>query len=401
MLAAIGVSALLTMPRGEDPDFQAPTFSAIVVYPGTSPKDMEELVVDPIEKKMNELDDVKRIRSRMDDGLAVVSVEFKYESDPDKKYQDVVRELDGSRGELPADILSIDILKFSPSDVNILQVALLSETAPYKELEDWSKKLKERLEKIKTLKNVDNWAFPNQQVRISLNLEKLAQNHIPVTRVFSAIQAENINIPGGSIEMGSKKFNVKTSGAYENVDEIKNTIVSSAGGKLVFVRDIADVEFNYEDQNYIARLNGKRGVFVTASRKMGTNIFSVEEEMKPVLEQFKKELPKHIRFEQSFDNAESVRNRLGGLSRDFGIAILLVLLTLLPLGFRAAFVVMISIPLSLLIGLFLLNMFDITINQLSIVGLVVSLGLLVDDSIVVVENIERYLRVGSMHLNRM
>ena len=394
MLAAIGVSALLTMPRGEDPDFQAPTFSAIVVYPGTSPKDMEELVVDPIEKKMNELDDVKRIRSRMDDGLAVVSVEFKYESDPDKKYQDVVRELDGLRGELPADILSIDILKFSPSDVNILQVALLSETAPYKELEDWSKKLKERLEKIKTLKNVDNWAFPNQQVRISLNLEKLAQNHIPVTRVFSAIQAENINIPGGSIEMGSKKFNVKTSGAYENVDEIKNTIVSSAGGKLVFVRDIADVEFNYEDQNYIARLNGKRGVFVTASRKMGTNIFSVEEEMKPVLEQFKKELPKHIRFEQSFDNAESVRNRLGGLSRDFGIAILLVLLTLLPLGFRAAFVVMISIPLSLLIGLFLLNMFDITINQLSIVGLVVSLGLLVDDSIVVVENIERYLRVG-------
>ena len=394
MLAAIGFSALLTMPRGEDPDFQAPTFSAIVVYPGTSPKDMEELVVDPIEKKMNELDDVKRIRSRMDDGLAVVSVEFKYESDPDKKYQDVVRELDGLRGELPADILSIDILKFSPSDVNILQVALLSETAPYKELEDWSKKLKERLEKIKTLKNVDNWAFPNQQVRISLNLEKLAQNHIPLTRVFSAIQAENINIPGGSIEMGSKKFNVKTSGAYENVDEVKNTIVSSAGGKLVFVKDIADVEFNYEDQNYIARLNGKRGVFVTASRKMGTNIFSVEEEMKPVLEQFKKELPKHIRFEQSFNNAESVRNRLGGLSRDFGIAILLVLLTLLPLGFRAAFVVMISIPLSLLIGLFLLNMFGITINQLSIVGLVVSLGLLVDDSIVVVENIERYLRMG-------
>ena len=394
MLAAIGFSALLTMPRGEDPDFQAPTFSAIVVYPGTSPKDMEELVVDPIEKKMNELDDVKRIRSRMDDGLAVVSVEFKYESDPDKKYQDVVRELDGLRGELPADILSIDILKFSPSDVNILQVALLSETAPYKELEDWSKKLKERLEKIKTLKNVDNWAFPNQQVRISLNLEKLAQNHIPLTRVFSAIQAENVNIPGGSIEMGSKKFNVKTSGAYENVDEVKNTIVSSAGGKLVFVKDIADVEFNYEDQNYIARLNGKRGVFVTASRKMGTNIFSVEEEMKPVLEQFKKELPKHIRFEQSFNNAESVRNRLGGLSRDFGIAILLVLLTLLPLGFRAAFVVMISIPLSLLIGLFLLNMFGITINQLSIVGLVVSLGLLVDDSIVVVENIERYLRMG-------
>ena len=160
MLIAIGVNSLLNMPRGEDPDFQAPQFSVIVVYPGTSPKDMEELVVDPVEKRMNELDDIKRIVSHMDDGLAVIRVEFKYETDPDKKYQDVVREIDALRNKLPQDILNIDIQKFSPSDVNIMQIALLSETTPYKDLEEWSKKLKERLEKIKTLKNVDNWAFP-------------------------------------------------------------------------------------------------------------------------------------------------------------------------------------------------------------------------------------------------
>ncbi|HZE84286.1 MAG TPA: efflux RND transporter permease subunit, partial [Puia sp.] len=97
MLAAIGTNSLLNMPRGEDPDIQAPTFSAIVIYPGTSPKDMEELVVDPIEKRFNEMDDVKRIRSTIDDGLAVVQIEFKYETDPDKKYQDVIRELNAVR----------------------------------------------------------------------------------------------------------------------------------------------------------------------------------------------------------------------------------------------------------------------------------------------------------------
>src|ERR1044072_5665323 len=156
MLIAIGVNSLLNMPRGEDPDFAAPQFSVVVVYPGTSPKDMEELVVDPIEKRMNELDDIKRVLSRMDDGLAVVRIEFKYESDPDKKYQDVVREMDALKTELPQDILDVDILKFSPTDVNILQIALLSETTPYKDLEEWSKKLKERLEKVKTLKNIDN-----------------------------------------------------------------------------------------------------------------------------------------------------------------------------------------------------------------------------------------------------
>jgi multidrug efflux pump subunit AcrB len=394
MLIAIGVNSLLNMPRGEDPDFQAPTFSLVVVYPGTSPKDMEELVVDPIEKRMNELDDIKRIVSRIDDGLAVIQVEFKYESDPDKKYQDVVREVDALKTQLPRDIADINILKFSPADVNILQIALMSETTPYKDLEEWSKELKERLEKIKSLKNVDNWAFPQQQVRVSLQLEKLAQYGIPLNKVLGAIQSENVNIPGGSIEMGEKKFNIKTSGDYKSVEEIKNTIVSNVNGKLVYVKDIAEVNFNYEEQTYIARLNGKRGVFVTASRKMGTNIFDVEKQIKPVLEKFRKELPKSIAYEQSFDNAKSVHTRLGGFTRDFAIAIFLVLLTLLPLGVRASIVVMISIPLSLAIGLFLLDMFGITINQLSIVGMVVALGLLVDDSIVVVENIERYLRMG-------
>lgn len=394
MLIAIGVNSLFNMPRGEDPDFQAPQFNVVVIYPGTSPQDMEQLVIDPVEKKINELDDIKKIVSKMDDGLGVITVEFKYETDPDKKYQDLVREMDAIRGDLPKEIQDVDILKFSPSDVNIMQVALMSETTPYNDLEERSKKLKENLEKIKSLKNVDNWAFPQQQVRISLNLERMTQNKIALNRVIGAIQNENVNIPGGSIDMGTKKYNIKTSGDYKSVDEIKNTIVTSVNGKSVYVKDIAEVSFDYDEQNYIARLNGKRGVFVTASRKMGTNIFDVEKEMQPVLDQFQKTLPKNIKYEQSFNNAESVRTRLGHFERDFGIAIFLVLLTLLPLGFRASIVVMISIPLSLAIGLFLLDVSGFTINQLSIVGFVVALGLLVDDSIVVVENIERHLRMG-------
>ena len=244
------------------------------------------------------------------------------------------------------------------------------------------------------MKNVDNWAFPQQQVRISVNLEKLAQYHIPINTVLGAIQGENVNVPGGSVEMGDRKFNIKTSGDYKNVEEIGNTIVASVGGKMISVKDIAEVGFNYEEQNYIGRLNGKRGVFVTASRKSGTNIFAVEKAMDPVLQQFRKDLPPSIGYEKSFNNAQSVRTRIGHFEMDFAIAIFLVLLTLLPLGPRAAVVVMVSIPLSLAIGLFLLDMFHITINQLSIVGMVVALGLLVDDSIVVVENIERYLRMG-------
>lgn len=393
-LVALGLNSLFNMPRGEDPDFSAPQFAIVVVYPGTGPTDMEQLVVKPIEKKMNELDDIKRIISRIDDGLAVIRVEFKYETDPDDKYQEIVREFNAIRKELPAEIFSTDIMKFSPSDVNVVQVGLLSEVAPYAELETQAKKLKEELEKVKSLKNVGVAAFPQQQVRISINLERMAANRVALNSVLQAIGSENANIPGGSIEMGTKKLNVKTSGEYKSLDEIRQTVVHSTGLNIVKLSDIADVSFNYDEESYRARLNGKRAVWVTASRKIGTNIFEVDEKMTPIFEEFKKALPTHITFEKNFDNAESVRCRLSHFGRDFAIAIFLVLLTLVPLGFRASIVVMISIPLSLLIGLFMLDKAGFSINQLSIVGFVIALGLLVDDSIVVVENIERFLRKG-------
>jgi multidrug efflux pump subunit AcrB len=393
-LVAIGLNSLFNMPRGEDPDFTAPQFAIVIVYPGTSPSDMEHLVVNPIEKKMNELSDIKRITTRIDDGLAVVRIDFKYETDPDDKYQEVVREFNAIRGNLPNEILSTDILKFSPSDVNIIQVGLMSEVAPYSELEEYSKKLKEELEKIKNLKNVQNSAFPRKQVRISINLERLAANKLPLNNILQGIQSENANIPGGSIEMGTKKLNIKTSGDYTSLDEIRNTVIKSTGQNIVRIKDVADVDYNYEEESYKARLNGKRAVWVVASRKMGTNVFDVDKQIKPILEEFQKQLPPHIKFEKSFDNADSVRTRLEHFGKDFAIAIFLVLLTLIPLGFRASLVVMISIPLSLLIGLFLLDKTGFSINQLSIVGFVIALGLLVDDSIVVVENIERFLRMG-------
>lgn len=391
---AMGIGSLLNMPRGEDPDFEAPQFAIVVVYPGTGPSDMEKLVVDPIEKKINELDDIKHIKSRIDDGLMVMRVDFKYESDVDKKYQDMVREVSALRSELPQEILSMNILKFSPSDVSIVQAGLVSEVASYKDLEENAKRLKDELTKVKSLKNVDYWAFPKQQVRVSIDLTRMAANKVPLSNVLMAIQSENVNIPGGSIDMATKKLNVKTSGEYKSLDEINNTVIKSTGSNIVRLKDVAEVAFNYEEESYKARLNGKRAVWVTASRKIGTNVFDVDAKVKPVLEDFQKTLPPHIKFEKSFDNAESVRNRLTHFGKDFAIAIVLVLITLIPLGWRASLVVMISIPTSLLIGLFMLDKSGFSLNQLSIVGFVVALGLLVDDSIVVVENIERYLRKG-------
>lgn len=391
---ALGANSLLNMPRGEDPEFTAPNFAVIVVYPGTDALDMEKLVADPAEERFNALDNIKTLRTSIDDGLMVMRIEYDYEVDPDEKYQEVVREVNALRAELPPDVFRVQINKFSPTDVNIVQVALLSEVASTRELGQQADRLKEQLAKVKSLKNAEDWGYPATTVRVSLNTDRMAQEGIPANRVIGALQAENLNIPGGSIQAGSRKFNVKTSGDYQSLDEIRNTIVYTNGQKIIYLRDIADVSLNYEDESHITRLNGHRAVLVTAGQKIGMNIAKVGQEVNQVVDAFGKTLPPYVKMVKNFDQAASVNNRLGRFAKDFAIAILLVSLTLLPLGMRAAIVVMISIPLSLAIGLAGLNFLGFSINQLSIVGLIVALGILVDDSIVVVENIERYLREG-------
>ena len=391
---SLGIFSLFNMPRGEDPNYAAPQFLLIFVYPGTNPQDMEQLVADPAERKFSELDNVKRIRTDSYDGLVTLRLEYKYDEDPEEKYQEVVREVASLRAELPADVRDIRIQKLIPSDVNIYQWAIVSENAPYNALRRKAEDFEEELEKVKSLKNVTSWGYPAPRVNVRLNLEKLAADRIPVNAVLGAIQSENVNIPGGSVAVGGKKFNVKTSGDYASVDEIKNTIVFTNGTKIVLLKDVADVALGYDEEKHLTRLNGHRCVLVTVSLKDNENIIKTRSAVEPVEAAFRQTLPKSMDLVRVFDQPTSVDRRLARFGTDFTIAILLVLVTLLPLGGRASLVVMISIPLSLAIGLTALNALGYTINQLSIVGMIVALGILVDDSIVVVENIERFLRNG-------
>jgi multidrug efflux pump subunit AcrB len=398
MIIVLGVTTIMNMPRSEDPELNAPQFPIVVIYPGTSPKDMEELVVEPMERQITSLENIKRVKTSISDGVAVLFVEYKYESNVAEKYQELVREVNALRGELPRDIASIEVRKITPSDVNVVQLALISENASREKMKKYAEDLQDELEKIKALKKVEIHGLPKRIVRVDLQLEKMAQMRLPLDAVLGSVQSEIANIPGGSVDAGSKSFNIKTSGNYADLQEVKNTIVLSSNGKNVFLRDIADVYFDYEEEKHITRLNGYRSIFITAAQKSGENITKTQKAYQPVIEKFKEKLPANIDLVHHFDQADNVNRRLGDLGKDFLLAILLVGITLLPLGQRAALIVMISIPLSLAIGIVLLNVLGFNLNQLSIVGLVVALGLLVDDSIVVVENIERWMREGHSRL---
>jgi multidrug efflux pump subunit AcrB len=395
LLIAMGIYSFLKIPQAEDPEFPISIFPVIAIYPGASPADMEQLVVDKVEEALNELEDIERIKTEIKDGVAIIVIEFSSDTDPDKKYDEILRQINSIRSQLPQDLYSIETLKIQAGNTNIIQSALVTGSAGYRELIRYAEELKDELKTVEGVKKAEAVAYPEQELRVSVDIPKLAQFHITVTQLIGAIQSENVNIPGGSIEVGPKKFNIKTTGGYKTTAEVENTIVGSHMGNIVRLRDVADVSWQDEDLRYYGRYNGKKALFIIANMKEGQNIHEVRNRIFEVYDKFEQKLPAGIVLERGFDQAKNVRNKLGRLEKDFLFAFLLVLITLLPLGLRASGIVMISIPLSILTGITGLYLIGFSINQLTIVGAVIALGLLVDDSIVVVENITRWIRGGS------
>jgi multidrug efflux pump subunit AcrB len=395
MLIALGIYSLIKIPQAEDPEFPIPIFPVVAIYPGASPSDIEQLVVDKVEKSLNELEDIKSMKTEIKDGVAVVVIEFTADSDPDKKYDEILRQMNSIRTSLPQDLYSLETLKIQAGNTNIVQSAIVSGISEYSELRKFAEELKDEISSVPGVRKAEAVAYPEQELLVSIDLPKMSQLHIAVSQVIGAIQSENANIPGGSIEIGPKKFNVKTSGSYGSIEEVRRTIVGSNIGQVVYLKDVADVSWNDEDLKYFGRFKGENAAFIIANMKSEQNIHEVHNKIYKVYDSFEKKLPSGFRLERGFDQSQNVKNKLGRLEKDFLFAFLLVLITLLPLGFRASGIVMISIPLSIMIGITGLYLVGFSINQLSIVGAVIALGLLVDDSIVVVENISRWVRGGT------
>ncbi len=393
-LIALGVQALFTIPKAEDPTFPFANFVVVAVLPGATPEDLERLVVDPIETKLKALDDVKKLTSEMQDGLAVIQLEFRAGADPDRKRDEVLRETTALRPTLPAELVRLDVKQFNAAKVNIREVALVAKDVPFESLERIARALKRRLENVRGAGDVEVAGLPKQEVQVALDLERMRALGVSPVEVLNAIGADGANVPAGNIEAGARRFTVKTGGDYRSVAEVRDTLLRAPGNAQLKLGDVARVELRDAEAVQLARFDGQRAVLVAVAQRDNQNVFDVTKDIEAEIDAFEKTLPANVHLARGFDQSKNVEHRLGGFSRDILLAIVLVLVTLLPLGGRASAVVMVSIPLSLALGLFLLKATGFSINQLSIVGFVIALGLLVDDSVVVVENVTRHLREG-------
>jgi multidrug efflux pump subunit AcrB len=395
IITLFGIVSYSTMPKSEDPYAEYHTTTVLVINPGASPEDMETLIVDPIEKSINELDGIKNITTSIQDGVSFSFVEHNIGQDYDKKHQEIIQKVNEVRGNLPETIYKIELGQPSVLNVAIYQLAFVSKGATPIELKKSAEDLKKKLEKINGIRKVAIHAEQELEVQVKCDMERLAAYNLTLNRIIAILQSENLSIPGGSIDLGNRKFNVQTSGLYKSLSEIENTVINAGANGIVLLGDVAQVTFDYKKPDVKGRYNANEAVWLTIEQKKGINIYRVSEQVEALIQEHKQKLGNDMMLETVMCQAEGVKARVNGFFINFIQGILLVgAIILLALGLRSAIIVIITIPVSVFAAIGLIDIAGYGLQQMSIAGLIIALGMLVDNSIAVVENIYRYIGKG-------
>ena len=394
LLSALGFSAFQQVPRAVDPHFSMPVVSIVALQPGADPAEIEQTITKPIEELIQGLEDVQDVASTSTDGSAVIRAEFDWSGDPDQYFNDTVREVTAIRSQLPSDLQRLTFEKIRTTNTSILQIALLSDSASWYRMEKYARDISEALGRYKEVRETEIYGLPQPEISVAIDAGRLAALRVPASSVADAIRLGGADVPAGAVTSGARRFNVEAGGAFRDLQTIRDLPLRANDGTILRVGDIADVKYGAAEQRVKVSHNGKRAIWITANQKQGTDATKLRNLLVKELALQQKLLPPDIKAVIQFDQSRDITKRLKELARDFGIALFLVLFTLLPLGWRASIIVMISIPLSIASGLLAISSMGFNLSQLVVAGFILSLGLLVDDSIVVVENIARHLRMG-------
>ncbi len=394
LLVTLGISAFLTIPRSVDPHFPITVSIVTAILPGADAAEIEETVAKPIEDVLQGLDNVREIRSTSSDGVGLIFVEFIHGTDAEQSLDRTVREVNAIRDRLPPGLARIEYRRPRTTEAAVLQLALVSPDASWRRMEKYASDLRDRLNIVPGVRSTVISGLAQPEVRVAVDPARLAQLQLPPSAVAQAIAAGGLDLPTGAVQAAGRRFNVDAGGAFRDLKAIEALPLRAGDGRVLRVGDVATVGWAEAEQLHITRYNGQRAVFVAVRQKDRVSATVLRDDLVAALDKFRPSLPPDMKLEAGFDQSRDIERRLGQLATDFAIALALVLVTLLPLGPRASAVVMISIPLSLAMGVLMLSILGYTLNQISISGFIISLGLLVDDSIVVTENIERHLRAG-------
>ena len=396
ILVVLSVRSFIDMPRSEDPHADFPIYNVLAVYPGTSPEDIEKLIIDPLEEAIQEIEDIDHFRSGIREGVGRISINASYDIDADEKYDEIVREINRVRGDLPDGIVRFDIEQIKPGDrVNFKVLAISSEHVSYSYLMDIAEDLEDALDGVDGISAVGIDAGQEDEIEIAVDFERMSAQNINLAQVIGVLTANNINVPGGDINLGDLNFSIKSTGDYKELAEIRNTIVAADGRRVVYLKDVASVTIKEGELLWEGTYKDKKAIFVGAKLKNGYNILDVNAVANAVIDDFKKELPATVQLDSTFEQAVAVEKTINSFFVNLlqGVALVGVII-LLFLGWRASLIIITLIPLCVILAIAVLSSAGYGLQQISIASLVLALGLLVDNGIVVIENITRMIREG-------
>ncbi|MFA8299157.1 MAG: efflux RND transporter permease subunit [Hyphomicrobiales bacterium] len=397
ILFAFGGYSYVTLPKELFPDIVQPTIMVRTIYPGNTPADIENLVTRPLEKEIESVKGLKKMTSNSSQDASVVFAEFSTDMDVKQALQDVKDAVDKAKKDLPTDLPNdptvedIDFSEFPIININ------LSGNYSLEELRGYAEYLQDELETISEITRVDISGVNNRELRIHADLHKLEANQLSFSDIQNAVMQENVSMSGGNVLIGNTRRTVSIQGEIRDPNVFKNIIIKREKGKIVYLKDVADVNFTFEDPSSFARLNKKPVVSLQVVKKSGENLLSATSQIFNIIDnaQASHALPESLDVAITNDQSKDVKSQLSNLSNSMILGALFVILVLFFfLGSRNAFIVGLAIPLSMFLSFLVLGMNGSRINFMVLFSLILALGMLVDNAIVVVENIFRFKQKG-------
>jgi HAE1 family hydrophobic/amphiphilic exporter-1 len=398
ILVVLGLIALSRLGLDFFPDIEFPTVSVVTIYSGVSSEDIENTITKPIEQIVSSVNKVKKVSSISQEGVSVVMIEFEWGTNLDFAAQDVRDRIGLYRNYLPEDASDPLVVKFSFSQFPIVFYGVTSDKRSVRELKNIVEdNVADRLERLDGVASAQVFSPEVREILVEVDRSALETRNLTLDHIVQALKFENLNLPAGHIERGHSEYLVRTVGEFQSLEDIRNIIVGSTiEGKPIYLKDVAEVKDTIKETRYLSSIQRKKGVFIMINKRSDANTVKTVNEVKKELEKIKEILPPDIEFHKAMDQAEMIQqvtNRTANNALVGGILAIFFIFLFLR-NWRPTLTIALAIPLSIITTFIAFYVAGYTLNLMTLGGLALGIGMLVDNAIVVIENIFRHLEEG-------
>jgi multidrug efflux pump subunit AcrB len=399
-----GVYTYITVPKESFPEIVIPTIYVGTTYPGNSPDDIEKLITKPLEKEINTITGIDKLTSSSVQGYSAINVEFDFSISPQEALRKVKDAVDKAQSDpdFPKDLpVEPNIFEMNFSELMPIMNINLSGDYALEELKEFAEKLEEEIEEIQQINKVDIKGLSEKEVRVEINNIALEARQLSFNDVADALRSQNTTVSAGDLQTGDLNQSVKVSGEFKDMQDIENVIIKNEGQEIVYLRDVATVTFAEKEKDSYAREFKNPVVSLDVIKRGGENLLEASDAIKLVIQKAKSEyLPSNLTLTITNDQTDFTRMQVSDLENNifFGI-VLVVFVIMFWLGLRNALFVGVAIPLTMLLSFSILSLMGITLNLMVLFSLILALGMFVDNSIVVVENINRLMSEGHSRMD--